>query len=95
MPPPTYEVSLEEGQPHERKFVLTVSVGKQSEQGLGKSKKLAKRKAANLMLERLKAQPAERGHAGRQHGMLAAVDGENGALADVDEDELVLGIAAR
>jgi RISC-loading complex subunit TARBP2 len=29
MPPPGYDVSLEEGQPHERKFVIVCSVGKQ------------------------------------------------------------------
>ncbi len=82
MPPPSYEVSLEEGQPHERKFVITCSVGgKQSEAGCGKSKKLAKRQAAHKMLKRLKAQPA-------------ANDAEE-TLHSVDDDDLAQGIAIR
>jgi len=91
------KVSLEEGQPHERKFVITCSVGKQSEQGTGKSKKLAKRRAAHLMLELLKSQPAEFGGAfgggGGRGGALSA-EADYG-LGDLDEDELVLAIAAR
>ena len=76
--PPAYEVSLEEGQPHERKFIIACVVGKQSEMGTGKSKKLAKRQAAARMLKRLKSQPAEN-------------EAEHYQL--VDEDDLAQGIA--
>lgn len=59
MQPPLYEVSHEEGQPHERRFYMECVVGKQKESGWGKSKKLAKRQAAHKMLKRLQEQPAE------------------------------------
>ena len=81
MQPPVYEVSLEEGQPHERKFVIVCSVGKnQEEAGCGKSKKLAKRQAAHKMLKRLKLQP---------------VEAEEGSFQIIDEDDLAQGIAQR
>lgn len=80
LPPPGYEVSLEEGQPHERKFVIVCIVGKSQEAGAGKSKKLAKRQAAYKMLKRLKISPAEQ---------------EETSMANLDEDELAQGIAAR
>lgn len=83
MQPPAYEVSLEEGQPHERKFVIVCSVGKQGEAGFGKSKKLAKRQAANKMLRRLKSQPAE-----------SDSRGQSSSLHTVDDDELAQGIVA-
>ncbi len=89
--PPVYEVSLEEGQPHERRFVIVCSVGKQKEAGFGKSKKLAKRQAANKMLRRLKEQPAENADCGS--GGIGGVDG-GGSGAFVDDDELALGIVS-
>ena len=46
LPPPGYEVSLEEGQPHERKFVIVCIVGKSQEAGAGKSKKVNSCKAS-------------------------------------------------
>jgi len=89
MQPPVYEVSLEEGAPHERNFVINCLVGsKFRESGCGKSKKLAKRKAASKMLATLKSQPV-------------LVDDNDPALGGVganliiDEDELVQGIAHR
>eukprot|EP00095_Tigriopus_kingsejongensis_P006651 snap_masked-scaffold363_size195477-processed-gene-0.8 protein:Tk06651 transcript:snap_masked-scaffold363_size195477-processed-gene-0.8-mRNA-1 annotation:"interferon-inducible double stranded rna-dependent protein kinase activator a homolog" len=77
--PPAYEVSLEEGQPHERKFVILCSVGKHEETGSGKSKKLAKRLAAHQMLKRLRLQPVDKGD----------------QFQDLDEDDLAQGIAQR
>ena len=87
MQPPVYEVSLEEGAPHERNFVINCLVGsKFRESGCGKSKKIAKRKAAAKMLATLKAQPV-------------LIDdselGGVGANLVIDEDELVQGIAQR
>lgn len=91
MQPPVYEVSLEEGAPHERNFVINCLVGsKFRENGCGKSKKLAKRKAAAKMLATLKSQPVlvdDNDGGGAAGGGLASVD--------IDEDELVLGIAQR
>ncbi len=84
--PPVYEVQLEEGQPHERKFAIVCSVAKQSEAGFGKSKKLAKRQAASKMLRRLKEQPADVMEGGSGDGGFA-----NAALA-MDDDELAIGI---
>ncbi len=92
--PPSYEVSLEEGQPHERKFAIVCSVGTQSEAGLGKSKKLAKRQAASKMLRRLKEQPAEVGGGAGGAGDSALECGGVGSGAAVDDDELAQGIAA-
>lgn len=80
MPPPAYDVSLEEGQPHERKFVMVCSVGKQQESGTGKSKKLAKRLAAHGMLKRLKSQP---------------VESDQDPFRVIDDDDLAQGIAQR
>lgn len=76
--PPNYQLSQEAGQPHERKFVMTCVVGNQTELGSGKSKKLAKRQAANKMVARLKSQPAVTTSTQYQ---------------PVDEDELAQGIA--
>ena len=72
------QVSLEEGQPHERKFVLTCKVGKFADVGMGKSKKHAKRMSAHKMLQRLKTMPVETDEAN---------------FHTVDEDELAQGIA--
>jgi RISC-loading complex subunit TARBP2 len=45
-PPPSYEVEVEVGLPHERQFTIGCLVLKYREVGMGKSKKLAKRSAA-------------------------------------------------
>lgn len=42
-PPPTYEVEVEVGLPHERQFTIGCIVLKYREVGMGKSKKIAKR----------------------------------------------------
>ncbi|CAB4069450.1 TARBP2 [Lepeophtheirus salmonis] len=87
MQPPTYEVSREEGQPHERSFVLVCIVGsKYRESGNGKSKKLAKRQAAYKMLTKLKKIPAEHDDGS---------GGCNQGFHSLDEDELAQGIAHR
>lgn len=92
MQPPVYEVSLEEGLPHERNFVINCLVGsKFRESGCGKSKKLAKRKAAAKMLATLKAQPIivdDSDHIGGFGGI-------GGKSLPIDEDELAQGIAQR
>lgn len=56
-PPPTYEMTCEEGPPHERQFTITCILLKLREVGTGKSKKAAKRLAANKMWERLQNNP--------------------------------------
>ncbi|XP_054286754.1 interferon-inducible double-stranded RNA-dependent protein kinase activator A homolog isoform X1 [Macrosteles quadrilineatus] len=53
-PPPTYQTEHEEGLPHERQFTIACVVFKFKEIGTGKSKKLAKRQAANKMWNKLK-----------------------------------------
>jgi len=53
-PPPTYQTEHEEGLPHERQFTIACLVFKFKEIGMGKSKKLAKRQAANKMWSKLK-----------------------------------------
>lgn len=56
--PPVYWVSLEEGVPHERNFVINCLAGPTfHESASGRSKKIAKRKVASKMLATLKAQP--------------------------------------
>lgn len=77
MAPPVYEVCFEEGQPHERSFIIDCKVGKQQETGSGKSKKLAKRQSAHKMLKRLKTLP---------------VDNDSSKNQIIDEDELVLAL---
>ena len=92
MQPPVYEVSLEEGLPHERNFVINCLVGsKFRESGCGKSKKLAKRKAAAKMLATLKAQPIIVDDADHIGGF----GGIGGKSLPIDEDELAQGIAQR
>merc|ERR1712018_250334 len=82
LPPPTYEVGMEKGAPHERSFVIVCSVGGNlKESGSGKSKKMAKRQAAHKMLQTLKSMPVER-------------ESEQ-SLAMIDEDELAQGIARK
>jgi len=59
-PPPTYDLSHEEGLPHERSFTINCIIeGKHVEVGAGKSKKLAKRQAADKMIKRLRELPQE------------------------------------
>ncbi|XP_049279557.1 RISC-loading complex subunit tarbp2 isoform X2 [Anopheles funestus] len=58
-PPPTYETETEKGLPHERQFTIACVVLKFREVGEGKSKKVAKRQAAQKMWQRLQDQPME------------------------------------
>lgn len=58
-PPPSYEVEIEVGLPHERMFTIACIVLKYREVGTGKSKKIAKRQAAQKMWERLQSQPLD------------------------------------
>lgn len=58
-PPPQYEVEVEVGLPHERQFTIGCLVLKYREVGMGKSKKIAKRQAAQKMWERLQSQPLD------------------------------------
>ncbi|XP_071524085.1 protein Loquacious isoform X6 [Panulirus ornatus] len=80
-PPPTYDLTSEEGFPHERTFSIACTIGNTKEIGTGKSKKLAKRQAAYKMTQRLKDQPVEQ----PQVNVLADDDDEKtgGALEDV------------
>ncbi|XP_070496388.1 protein Loquacious isoform X2 [Chironomus tepperi] len=55
-PAPKYEVEVEIGLPHERQFTIACTVLKFREVGTGKSKKIAKRQAAQKMWERLQNQ---------------------------------------
>uniref|UniRef100_A0A182P4B9 DRBM domain-containing protein n=1 Tax=Anopheles epiroticus TaxID=199890 RepID=A0A182P4B9_9DIPT len=59
LPPPTYETETEEGLPHERQFTIACVVLNYREVGEGKSKKIAKRQAAQKMWQRLQDQPLE------------------------------------
>ncbi|XP_040168446.1 interferon-inducible double-stranded RNA-dependent protein kinase activator A homolog isoform X2 [Anopheles arabiensis] len=59
LPPPTYETETEEGLPHERQFTIACVVLNYREVGEGKSKKIAKRQAAQRMWQRLQDQPLE------------------------------------
>lgn len=56
---PEYEALEESGPPHNRRFVISVSVDKYKEQGVDQSKRLAKRAAASAMLEVLRKLPAD------------------------------------
>ena len=88
MQPPVYEVSLEEGQPHERKFVIVCKVGKHQESGSGKSKKLAKRLSANKMLQTLRNHPLDGDGMGGPEG-----ESTSASIHNIDEDDLVQGMA--
>jgi len=49
---PTYELSMEEGPPHDRRFTVCVKVGDETwAQGTGKSKKNAEQEAAKLAIQ--------------------------------------------
>lgn len=54
-PMPTYSPGVVGGQPHQRNFAITCTVGKIKENGAGGSKKDAKREAAQKMIDKLKA----------------------------------------
>lgn len=58
-PPPTYQLTAEEGFPHERTFSIACTIATYKEVGGGKSKKLAKRQAAYSMLQKLRDLPQE------------------------------------
>lgn len=60
-PPPTYSTELEVGLPHERQFTIACAVLKFREVGMGKSKKIAKRIAANKMFTIMQENPVEPG----------------------------------
>nr|XP_053630232.1 RISC-loading complex subunit tarbp2-like isoform X4 [Cherax quadricarinatus] len=77
-PPPTYDLTSEEGFPHERTFSIACTIGNTKEIGTGKSKKLAKRQAAYKMTQRLKDQPVEQS----QVSVLADDDDEISSLLD-------------
>lgn len=53
-PPPKYSMEGEEGLPHEREFTIVCSILKYRQVGQGKSKKLAKRQAAQKMWQVLR-----------------------------------------
>lgn len=59
-PPPAYETEKEVGLPHERQFTIACVVLKYREVGQGKSKKIAKRLAANNMWGKLQESPVEK-----------------------------------
>lgn len=58
-PPPTYELTSEEGFPHERTFGIACTIATYKEVGYGKSKKLAKRQAAHAMMQKFSDLPTE------------------------------------
>ncbi|XP_030761627.1 interferon-inducible double-stranded RNA-dependent protein kinase activator A homolog B-like isoform X2 [Sitophilus oryzae] len=58
-PPPFYNKENEKGLPHEREFTVSCQVLKFREEGTGKSKKLAKRLAAQKMWQALRDMPSE------------------------------------
>ncbi|KAL1461381.1 hypothetical protein WDU94_013283 [Cyamophila willieti] len=58
-PPPVYETEETTGLPHERMFTVCVYVNVYKEEGMGKSKKIAKREAAQNMLKYLETVPVD------------------------------------
>lgn len=60
-PPPAYDTELEVGLPHERQFTIACVVLNYREIGQGKSKKVAKRLAANKMWIKLQESPLDQG----------------------------------
>lgn len=58
-PPPCYETEDEVGLPHERQFTIVCLVSIYRETGCGKSKKIAKRLAANKMWQKLQSLPID------------------------------------
>ncbi|KAL3831264.1 hypothetical protein ACJMK2_023038 [Sinanodonta woodiana] len=62
MKPPIYEFTNEQGPPHAKEFICNVKLGKLAEKGTGRSKKTAKRNAANNMLQHLRGLMEESGN---------------------------------
>ncbi|XP_017152560.1 interferon-inducible double-stranded RNA-dependent protein kinase activator A homolog isoform X3 [Drosophila miranda] len=58
-PPPTYATETEMGLPHERLFTIACTILQHREIGKGKSKKIAKRSAADKMWSRLQDTPID------------------------------------
>ncbi|XP_052869420.1 interferon-inducible double-stranded RNA-dependent protein kinase activator A homolog isoform X2 [Anopheles cruzii] len=87
-PPPMYETEMEVGLPHERQFTIACVVLKFREVGEGKSKKVAKRQAAQKMWIRLQDQPME----SNQIMQLLDEDGneENTSLSDSTIDFILM-----
>lgn len=77
--PPSYEFQSEQGPPHAREFVCIVKLGKFTEKGTGRSKKAAKRTAASIMLEQIRA---------------IMQDGEKTANIDDSEDDDEIPLSA-
>jgi len=55
LPMPTYSAGVVGGQPHQRNFAITCTVGKLKENGSGGSKKDAKREAAQKMIDKVQS----------------------------------------
>lgn len=62
MKPPIYDFTSEQGPPHAREFVCTVKLGKIQEKGSARSKKTAKRIAAQNMLNHIRGLVDESGN---------------------------------
>lgn len=62
MKPPIYDFTSEQGPPHAREFVCTVKLGKIQEKGSARSKKTAKRIAAQNMLNHIRSLVDESGN---------------------------------
>ena len=54
MRPPTFEFGEDDGPAHNKQFTCQIKFGQFTETGTGRTKKLAKRNAANLLLASLK-----------------------------------------
>lgn len=97
-PPPTYETEMEVGLPHERQFTIACAVLKYREVGKGKSKKIAKRQAAQRMWQRLQDQPLEPNQIiqmldeeGNEELKAASISGRYAGLKDVRIPSLTTG----
>lgn len=55
LPPPVYKTVSEDGLPHQRLFTVSCNVSEYNHTGVGKSKKVAKRLAANNLFLMLKS----------------------------------------
>uniref|UniRef100_A0A1Q3F446 Putative staufen n=1 Tax=Culex tarsalis TaxID=7177 RepID=A0A1Q3F446_CULTA len=97
-PPPTYETEMEVGLPHERQFTIACAVLKYREIGKGKSKKIAKRQAAQRMWQKLQDQPLEPNQIiqmldeeGNEELKAASISGRYAGLKDVRIPSLTTG----